>query len=117
MKGSEAAIVATFEQLPFSTIVISVFSIIALIFAATTYDSASYILAAGATLHLKSGDDPARWHRVFWAFGLGLLPITLMYIGGLKVMQATLLVVSAPILIVGMVMSVALVKSLREQDQ
>lgn len=113
-QGSEAAIVATFEQLPFAMIVISVFSIIALIFAATTYDSASYILAAGATLHLKSGDDPARWHRVFWAFGLGLLPITLMYIGGLKVMQATLLVVSAPILIVGMVMSVALVKSLRE---
>jgi choline-glycine betaine transporter len=36
-----------------------------------------------------------------------------MFIGGLKVMQVILLVVSAPILIVGIVMSVALVKSLQ----
>jgi choline-glycine betaine transporter len=36
-----------------------------------------------------------------------------MFIGGLKVMQATLLVVSSPILIVGIVMSVALVKSIK----
>lgn len=112
-KGADAAIVATLEQLPFAVVVIGVFSVIALIFAATTYDSASYILASGATLHMKPGDDPARWHRVFWAFALGLLPITLMFIGGLKVMQATLLVVSSPILIVGIVMSVALVKSLK----
>lgn len=70
-------------------------------------------MASGATLHLAAGDDPARWHRVFWAFALGLLPITLMFIGGLKVMQVILLVVSAPILVVGVVMSVALVKSLQ----
>jgi len=112
-QGNNAAILATLEQLPFSTFVIGVFSAIALIFAATTYDSASYILASGATLHLKAGDDPARWHRVFWAFALGLLPITLMFIGGLKVMQSMLLVVSTPILVVGVVMSVALVRQLR----
>ena len=70
--------------------------------------------ASSATLHLSAGDDPARWHRVFWAFALGLMPVTLMFIdGGLKVMQVTLLVVSLPILIVGVVMSVALVKSLQ----
>ncbi len=112
-EGGNAAIVTTLEQLPLAAVVIAVFSIIAIIFSATTYDSASYILASGATLHLAAGDDPARWHRVFWAFALGLLPITLMFIGGLKVMQVILLVVSAPILIIGIVMSVALVKSLQ----
>ena len=112
-ESGNAAIVTTLEQLPLAAVVIAVFSIIAIIFSATTYDSASYILASGATLHLAAGDDPARWHRVFWAFALGLLPITLMFIGGLKVMQVILLVVSAPILIVGIVMSVALVKSLQ----
>ncbi len=111
--SGNAAIVAMLEQLPLAAVVIAVFSIIAIIFSATTYDSASYVLASGATLHLAAGDDPARWHRVFWAFALGLLPITLMFIGGLKVMQVILLVVSAPILVVGVVMSVALVKSLQ----
>lgn len=112
-EGNNAAIIAMFDQLPFATAVIAVFTVVAIIFAATTYDSASYTLASSATLGLEAGSDPARWHRVFWAFALGLLPITLMFIGGLKVMQVTLLIVSAPILVVGVFMSVALVKTLQ----
>jgi len=112
-----AAIVATLETLPLAPLVIGVFAIVALIFSATTYDSASYTLASGATLHLKAGDDPARWHRVFWAFALGLMPVTLMFIGGLKVLQVTLLVVSLPILAVCILAAVSLVKSLRADLQ
>jgi BCCT family betaine/carnitine transporter len=111
--SGNAAIVATLETLPLAPVVIGVFAVVAIIFSATTYDSASYTLASSATLHLRAGDDPARWHRLFWAFALGILPIALMFIGGLKVMQATLLVVSLPILLVGVLMSVSLVKSLR----
>jgi BCCT family betaine/carnitine transporter len=79
-------------------------------------------LASSATLNIPAGDDPSRGHRVFWAFALGLLPITLMYIGNytgfdiLKVMQVVLLVVSLPILVVGIVMCVSLVKSLKEDS-
>lgn len=115
-ESQSAAIVATLEQLPLPGLVIAVFALMAIIFVATTYDSASYTLASSATLHLRAGDDPARWHRVFWAFALGLLPITLLFIGGLKVMQVVLLIVSVPILVVGVVMCVALVKSLKENN-
>jgi BCCT family betaine/carnitine transporter len=113
-QGQEAAIVATLRELPLPGLVIGAFSLMSIIFAATTYDSASYTLASSATLYLPAGDDPARWHRVFWAFALGALPITLMFIGGLKVMQVVLLIVSVPILIVGIFMTVALTRSLRE---
>jgi len=106
------------ETLPLAALVIGVFSVIAIIFAATTYDSASYTLASSATLHLKAGDDPARWHRVFWAFALGIMPVALMLMNGnLRPIQVILLVVSLPILLVGVVMSVALVKSLRASEQ
>ncbi len=111
--SGNAAIVATLETLPLAPLVVGVFAIVALIFSATTYDSASYTLASGATLHLSAGDDPARWHRVFWAFALGLMPITLMFIGGLKVLQVTLLIVSLPILLVLIAAAVSLVKSLK----
>ena len=111
--SGNAAIVAMLETLPLAALVILVFAVVAIVFAATTYDSASYSLASGATLHLSAGDDPARWHRVFWAFALAVLPIALMFIGGLKAMQSVLLVVSLPILLVGVLMSVSLVKSLR----
>ena len=111
--SGNAAIVAMLETLPLAALVIAVFAVVSIIFAATTYDSASYSLASGATLHLAAGDDPARWHRVFWAFALAILPVALMFIGGLKAMQSVLLVVSLPILVVGVLMAVSLVKALK----
>ena len=113
-QGQSVAIVSSLIQLPLPALVIGVFCVMAIIFAATTYDSASYTLASSATLHLPAGSDPSRGHRVFWAFALGALPITLLFIGGLKVMQVVLLIVAAPILLVGIVMCVALVRSLRQ---
>ena len=112
-EGNEAAIVAMLDTLPAAFLAVAVFALVSIVFAATTYDSASYSLASGATLHLSAGDDPARWHRVFWAFALAALPISLMFIGELRAMLSVLLVVSLPILAVGVLMSVALVKSLR----
>ncbi|MCH8250688.1 MAG: BCCT family transporter, partial [Proteobacteria bacterium] len=121
-QDGNAALVAMLETLPLAPMVIGLFSVIAIIFAATTYDSASYTLASSATLHLKAGDDPARWHRVFWAFALGIMPVALMLMDSdmraiqvdlLRPIQVILLVVSLPILVVGVVMSVGLVKSLR----
>jgi len=117
-EGGSAAIVATLEQLPLTGVVIGVFSVISIVFAATTYDSASYTLASSATLHLKAGDDPARWHRVFWAFALGLMPVALLLLqGNLRPIQVILLIVSFPILFVGVAMSIALVKTLKADYQ
>ena len=113
-QSGNAAIVAMLATLPGAAFVIGLFSVIAIIFAATTYDSASYTLASSATLHLKAGDDPARWHRVFWAVALGIMPVALMLLGGnLRPIQVILLVVSLPILFVGIVMSIALQRTLR----
>jgi len=112
--AGDSAIVATLESLPLAPVVITVFAMVSTIFAATTYDSASYTLASSATLHLPAGEDPDRWHRVFWAFALAIMPMTLMYVGGgLRTMQVMLLIASLPILVVGVAMSYSLVKSLQ----
>ena len=50
---------------------------------------------------------------VVTVLALAVLPIALMFIGGLKVLQVTLLIVSLPILAVCVVAAVSLVKSLR----
>jgi BCCT family betaine/carnitine transporter len=113
-QGGNAAIVAGMDQLPMAEIILLLFCVVSIIFCATTYDSASYILAANATHRLHPSEDPPRWHRAFWALALAVLPITLMYIGGIKVAQTVVLLVSLPILFVGILMSVALVKTLRQ---
>ena len=119
--GQASAVVAILEQLPWPGIVIAVFCIVTVVFTATTYDSASYILAAAATRRIRAGDDPARWHRLFWAVALAVVPLTLMFAGrladdpraGLTVVQTATLVVSLPIIFVGVLMSVSLFKQLR----
>lgn len=111
--GSPAAITAVLESLPLPTLVIGVFALVALVFSVTTYDSASYILASSATRNLPPGEDPQRWHRVFWAVALAVLPLTLMFVGGLKVVQTATLVVSLPLLAVGVLMSWSLARQLR----
>ncbi len=109
-----AAAILVLNQLPWGELVIAIFCTICLIFSATTYDSASYILASSATRMLPAGREPARWHRVFWAFALGVLPVTLMFIGDLKVLQTASLVASLPILLLGFVMAASLLRTLRE---
>jgi BCCT family betaine/carnitine transporter len=113
-KDGNQAILACFEQLPLAQVYMVLFCLVSIIFTATTYDSASYILATNATLRLHPSEDPPRWHRCFWSVALAVLPITLMYVGGLKVAQTAVLIVSLPILLVGIVMSISLIKSLNE---
>ena len=65
--GTETAIAQSIGFLPLGPLVLAVFALVAIVFIATTYDSASYCLAASATRNLPEGTHPARWHRLFWA--------------------------------------------------
>ena len=113
-QGGNQAIIAGFERLPWPGLVIFLFFFVSIIFSATTYDSASHVLASSASHNFRPGQDAPRWHRTFWAVALAILPLTLMYIGGLKVAQTAVLVVSLPILLTGIISSCALVLSLKQ---
>jgi BCCT family betaine/carnitine transporter len=113
--GEARAISAVFETLPLGKLALAAFFAVAVIFLATTYDSASFTLASVATQRLEAGADPARWQRVFWACALGVLPITLMFVdGGLRVVLSATVVVSLPLLLVGVLMAGSLLHMLRE---
>jgi BCCT family betaine/carnitine transporter len=115
-RGAPAAIVDVLVSLPSGRWLLPYFAVICLIFMATTYDSAAYTLASCATRRLPADRHPARWNRVFWALGLGLVPITLLELGGLRSLQTATVVVSLPLIAVGVIMSVSLVKGLREAE-
>jgi BCCT family betaine/carnitine transporter len=54
---------------------------------------------------------------VFWACALGVLPVTLMFIdGGLKVILSATIVCSLPLLAVGVLMVLSLLKMLRDDE-
>jgi BCCT family betaine/carnitine transporter len=113
-QGEPAAIVAVIASLPAGSVVLSVFLVASLVFLATTYDSAAYSLASSASTALAHDEEPERWHRMFWAFALALLPLALMRIGGLDPMRTASLLASIPLLVVFGVMAVSLLRALRE---
>ena len=53
-------------------------------------------------------------HRVFWAVAIAILPIGLMYAGGIKEAQTATLVVSLPLTFTFWLSGWALLKSLHE---
>ena len=113
--GEATAIAAVFETLPLGKLALAGFFVVAVIFVATTYDSASYTLASVSTERLQAGEDPARWTRLFWACALGILPVTLMFVdGGLRVILSATIVVSLPLLLLGVLMAASLLRMLRE---
>ena len=97
--GAPEAIVAAITALPLGIIVLIVFVVLAFIFGATTLDSSAFTLASVATEEQQGEmQEPARWHRLFWAFVLAGVSLSLMYLGGLKPLQTASIVVALPLM-------------------
>jgi betaine/carnitine transporter, BCCT family len=112
--GGPAAIVEILKTLPISVIVLPFFVVLGVIFLSTSLDSATYILAAIATKELKEGEDPARWHRMVWGSVLAIISISLLLIGGLRVIQTSAVIVSVPIFILYILLIISLFRWLKE---
>jgi BCCT family betaine/carnitine transporter len=113
-KSPSSAIAGIIALLPAGRIWLVFIALIGLIFMATTYDSASYTIAAGTTKRLSASQHPDRWQRVFWAVALGVLPISLLFVGGLRELQTASLVASLPLLVIYLLLAVSIMRSLRE---
>ncbi|WP_134703852.1 BCCT family transporter [Ammoniphilus sp. YIM 78166] len=112
--GEPAAIVATFQALPGGVILLAAFTILTLLFLATTLDSSAYTLADAASRDLEDGQEPAKWHRLFWAVTLGAIAIILMYGGGLKALQNLSVITSFPLIFVLGISTYSFMKWLKE---
>lgn len=108
-QGATKAIYAILSQLPMSTFVIAVFTLLCIIFTATTFDSISFILASVVQNNVT--EDPLRWNRLFWAFTLSFMPSVLMFMGGLATLQTAAIVGGLPLLVIAIMLMVSGVKA------
>ncbi|WP_053365464.1 BCCT family transporter [Bacillus sp. FJAT-27245] len=113
-KGGPAAIVEVLKTLPFSKLVLIFFVVLGFIFLATSLDSATYILSAIATKKLEGQQEPARWHRLLWGGVLAVMAVALLMIGGLKVIQTSAVIVSAPVILIYLLLTISLVRWLKQ---
>ncbi|WP_087016884.1 BCCT family transporter [Thaumasiovibrio subtropicus] len=108
-QGAPAAIFAMLESLPLGLAVIGVFTLLCIIFTATSFDSISYILASVVQKEVTT--EPLRWNRLFWAFTLSFLPTVLMFVGGLSTLQTAAIVGGLPLLVISVMLMVSFIRA------
>ena len=106
--GGPAAVFAVLESLPLPWLVVAAFTLLAVVFTATSFDTLSYILAA--VVQNDVTEEPMRWNRLFWAFALSIMPITLMLIGGLETLQTAAIVGGIPLIVISILLGVSAVR-------
>src|SRR5699024_7619961 len=112
--GQTEAIMAVTNTLPLSVILIPLFAIAYLVFSATTFDSASLILASVASKKLDKAGQPPRYQRLLWAFVLGVMGVTVLAIGGLEAVQLSSVIIGVPMILVFTLMTIAFIKTVRK---
>lgn len=112
--GIPATVVAILETLPFSTLVIAVFTLLSFVFLATTLDSSAYVLASISTKNLAGDEEPARWNRVAWAVILAALAVGLLVIDALDTVKASTIMLALPLIPVLLVLFKSLLNQLHD---
>ena len=113
-QGMGPLVAAVIGQLPFPTFIMGVVTILSVIFYATTFDSAAYVMASICTRDLPNDQEPSAFSRVAWALGLGLIALGTMIAGGIETVKAMSVISSLPILPVLAMMCYTLYTWLKE---
>lgn len=114
--GPAVAIIELFKTLPMSSLVLLAVSISGIVMLATTFDSAAYTMACASTKELDEGEEPARNNRLFWCFAIAVMPIALLFLGGLKTMQTAAVITGLPIMFILICMMYTTVKYIKEDQ-
>ncbi|MEM7283736.1 MAG: BCCT family transporter, partial [Pseudomonadota bacterium] len=80
-EGMGPLVAKVIGTLPAPGVILAVTTILSIVFYATTFDSAAYVLASICTKNLPGDEEPNKFNRLAWASGLGLVAVGLMVTG------------------------------------
>lgn len=80
-RGMGGLVAVVISHLPARDFILTVVTLLSIIFYATTFDSAAFVLASICTKNLPSHEEPGRKNRLLWACVLGVVAIGLMVAG------------------------------------
>ena len=122
--GNNIAVLAVLKTLPFSTIAIIAYMAIVFITLACGATAASTVVSILTSKNLKNDEEPQKWYKIFWAFLVLLLPVSILFlehmVPGLNVLetiQSVTTVFAIPILCVIVLLLIAFYKALKQDIQ
>jgi L-carnitine/gamma-butyrobetaine antiporter len=112
--GPARAIVEIWATLPLSKIVLPVLLAYTFISTATFINGVAYTLAMVTTKEITEDDEPSKLNRVTWAIILGVLAISLLFMGGLKPLQTSAVLGGLPMMIVCVIIPISFFKEVKK---
>lgn len=112
--GGPQTIVSILETLPLGKLIVFLIVVLSVTFMATSYDSASYILAANSQKRIID-EEPIRWLRLVWAFSLALIPTGFILLGSpLSTLQTASLVFGIPVCLIVIITAFSFTNMVKE---
>jgi betaine/carnitine transporter, BCCT family len=102
------------ENLPFGKITLSIFTLLSLIFYATTIDSSAYVLASVCAKNIRNDQEPKRWNRLAWAFLLAIIGAGVVNSGALETVLSLTVLSSVPLIPVIGLLCLSLIRWLNQ---
>ena len=109
----ERAFYLLLEQYPAPMMVAAVASLIGLLLYITSADSAALVMSNFTSKITDTQQDGKKWTRIFWAVVVGVLTISMLYVGGIPTLQSATIVMGLPFAFVIYLVMYGLFKSLR----
>lgn len=109
----ERAFYLLLEQYPAPMMVAAVASLIGLLLYITSADSAALVMSNFTSKITDTQQDGKKWTRIFWAVVVGVLTISMLYVGGIPTLQSATIVMGLPFAFAIYLVMYGLFKSLR----
>jgi glycine betaine transporter len=112
--STELVLFNMFDQLPMS-IVLSIIAILLIAsFFITSADSATFVLGMQST---NGSLTPPNTVKLIWGISQSMIAILLLYVGGLQAIQNTIIIAALPFSFVMILMTIGILKALKEERQ
>ena len=111
--GMYVMVAQIIAAMPLGKFTLLVFTILGLIFYATTIDSAAYVMASVCAKDLHSDQEPKRSSRVIWAVLIALMTLGVIATGSLDAVKSAVVLSSVPLIPILVLMCISVVIWLR----
>ena len=102
------------QSLPMGQLTLAIFTLLSIIFYATTIDSSAYVIASICAKNLANDAEPRRWSRVAWAVLLALITAGILQSGALDTVLSITVLSSVPMIPIMVLLGFSLLRWLKQ---
>ena len=102
------------QSMPLGKFTLAMFTILSVIFYATSIDSGAYVLASICAKNLPNDAEPVRWSRLAWAGLLAVITAGILQSGALDTVLSITVLSSVPLIPIMILLCVSLVRWLNQ---